>query len=233
MFARHFLLASTLIACSGSAYAATAAADEIVVIATRDSYAAKRSATATKTDTDLIDVPQSVSVVTAKQIRDQAMHSMSNVLRTATGVSLNGGEGHRDHIVIRGNTTTADVFLDGLRDDVQYYRGLYNIERVEILKGPNAMIFGRGGGGGVVNRVTKRAEANAFARATLSGDSEGAGDVSADVNAPLSSTVTVRINAVAERFGSFRQAFGGHRVAIDPTVGWRPNDDTRLDLGFE
>ena len=231
---RFAFLASTLIIVPLPAFAATsAAADEIVVTAARDGYAARRSATATRTDTDLILVPQSVSVVTAKQISDQAMHSIGDVLRTVPGVSLNAGEGHRDHIVLRGNSTTADFFADGLRDDVQYYRGLYNIERVEILKGPNAMIFGRGGGGGVVNRVTKRAEIGSFARFALSGDNEGAADVSADINTPLTTTVAARLNAVAERFDSFRDAYGGHRIAVNPTVAWRHDENTRLDLGVE
>ena len=212
---------------------ADADAREIVVTGTRQAYQAKRTATATKTDTDLIDVPQAISVVTARQIRDQAMHSIGDVLRTVPGVSLNGGEGHRDHIVIRGNTSTADFFLDGLRDDVQYYRGLYNVERVEVLKGPNAMIFGRGGGGGIVNRVTKRAERDPFARFTLSGDTEGAGDVSVDLDAPLGPTVAGRINAVAEDFDNFRDAFSGHRIGINPTLSWQPHAGTRLDLGVE
>lgn len=231
---RIVFLASTLMIVPVSAIATTSvAADEIVVTATRDGYAARRSATATRTDTDLILVPQSISVVTAKQISDQAMHSIGDVLRTVPGVSLNAGEGHRDHIVLRGNSTTADFFQDGLRDDVQYYRGLYNIDRVEILKGPNAMIFGRGGGGGVINRVTKRAETGSFARFSLSGDNEGAADVSADINTPLTTTVAARVNAVAERFDSFRDAYGGHRIAVNPTVAWRPNDATRLDVGIE
>jgi outer membrane receptor protein involved in Fe transport len=68
------------------------------------------------------------------------------------------GEGHRDAPTIRGNSTTADFYVDGVRDDVQYFRDLYNVERVEALKGSNAMIFGRGGGGGVINRVVKGAE---------------------------------------------------------------------------
>lgn len=231
---RIAFLASTLMIVPVPAIAATSvAADEIVVTAARDGYAAKRSATATKTDTDLILIPQSVSVVTAKQIRDQAMHSIGDVLRTVPGVSLNAAEGHRDHIVMRGNSTTADFFADGLRDDVQYYRGLYNIDRVEILKGPNAMIFGRGGGGGVVNRVTKRAEPSAFARFALSGDNEGAADVSADINTPLTTTLAARLNAVAERFASFRNAYGGHCIAVNPTIAWRPDKNTRLDLGIE
>jgi outer membrane receptor for monomeric catechols len=67
------------------------------------------------------------------------------------------GEGHRDAPTIRGNSSTADFVVDGVRDDAQYYRDFYNLERVEALRGSNAMVFGRGGGGGVINRVTKMA----------------------------------------------------------------------------
>ena len=59
------------------------------------------------------------------------------------------GENNRDQVIIRGNSSSADFFVNGVRDDVQYYRDLYNLDRVEALKGPNAMIFGRGGAGGV------------------------------------------------------------------------------------
>ena len=68
------------------------------------------------------------------------------------------GEGNRDTPIFRGNSSTSDFYVDGIRDDVQYFRDLYNVERVEALKGPNAMIFGRGGVGGVINRVTRQAE---------------------------------------------------------------------------
>ncbi|MCA1653627.1 MAG: TonB-dependent receptor [Sphingomicrobium sp.] len=207
--------------------------DEIVVTGTRQAYQVTRSSSATRSDTDLIDVPQAVSVVTARQIRDQAMHSIADVLRAVPGASVNGGEGHRDHIVLRGNSSTADFFVDGLRDDVQYYRGLYNVERVEVLKGPNAMVFGRGGGGGVVNRVSKRPESGSFVRLAASLDSEGAWDVSADLNTPLSASVNGRINLARERFDSFREANGGQRFAVNPTVAWHIDSETRLDLGVE
>ncbi|MEO7786671.1 MAG: TonB-dependent siderophore receptor [Sphingomicrobium sp.] len=238
MSVRRLVLATAVVVCATPATGATAiataaAVDEIVVTATRDGYAAHRSASATRSDTDLLLVPQSVNIITARQIGDQAMRSISDVLRTVPGVALNGGEGHRDHIVIRGNSSTADFFVDGLRDDVQYYRGLYNLERVEVLKGPNAMIFGRGGGGGVINRVTKRGESGAFAHATVSSDERGAADLAIDLNAPLTTTVAGRVNAVAERFDSFRDAYSGHRFAFNPTVAWRPNDATRLDLALE
>ena len=67
------------------------------------------------------------------------------------------GEGNRETLVLRGSSSTGDFFLDGMRDDVQYYRDLYNIEQVEVLKGPVGTVFGRGGVGGLVNRVSKEA----------------------------------------------------------------------------
>ena len=79
------------------------------------------------------------------------------------------GEGNRDQIVLRGNNSTADFFVDGVRDDVQYFRDFYNVDRVEVLKGPNAMIFGRGGGGGIVNRVHQALDASTLSRSARRG----------------------------------------------------------------
>ncbi|MEY2881370.1 MAG: putative TonB-dependent receptor BfrD precursor [Verrucomicrobiota bacterium] len=122
------------------------------------SYVTPRSTTATKTDTALLDVPQSVTTLTRELIDDQAMRGFGDVLRYVPGAGFAQGEGNRDTPVLRGNSTTADFFADGLRDDVQYFRDLYNVDRVEVLKGPNAMLFGRGGSGGLVNRVSKQAD---------------------------------------------------------------------------
>ena len=91
------------------------------------------------------------------------MMSMGDVVRYVPGMTAHQGENNRDQVVIRGNSSSADFFVNGVRDDVQYYRDLYNLDRVEALKGPNAMIFGRGGGGGVINRVTKEAGLHALA----------------------------------------------------------------------
>jgi catecholate siderophore receptor len=119
---------------------------------------ADRIRTATKTDTPLRDVPQAVSVVSKKAMADLNMTSMADVVRYIPGVGYAQGEGNRDTPVFRGNSSTSDFYVDGVRDDVQYYRDVYNVERVEALKGPNAMIFGRGGVGGVINRVQRVAD---------------------------------------------------------------------------
>ncbi len=131
--------------------------DSMEVVEQRDSYKIERTKVATKTDTPLRNIPQSISVVTDQQIKDQNMQSMADVVRYVPGVQMAQGEGHRDAPILRGNTSTADFFVDGMRDDTQYYRDLYNSERIEILKGPSGMIFGRGGTGGLINRVTKQA----------------------------------------------------------------------------
>jgi len=106
-------------------------------------YAARRSTSATKTDTALIDTPQSISVVTQDQVRDQGSQGLAEALRYVPGVGFAQGEGNRETPIFRGISTTGDFYVDGMRDDVQYYRDLYNIERVEVLRGPNAMLFGR------------------------------------------------------------------------------------------
>ena len=121
-------------------------------------YHANSTSTATKTNTPLRDIPQSITVITKQQVQDIGAQRIEDVVRYVPGVNWHQGEGNRDQIVIRGQSSTADFFVNGMRDDAQIYRDLYNTERLEFLKGPNAMIFGRGGGGGVLNRVLKEAD---------------------------------------------------------------------------
>ncbi len=216
--------------------AVAAAEDEvqtIVVTGVREGYGAKATTSATRTATDLRNIPQAVSVVTAEQIDDAGLRSIGDVLRYVPGALIGQGEGHRDQVTLRGNGSTADFFVDGLRDDVQYYRGLYNVARIEVLKGPNAMIFGRGGGGGVVNRVSKRPVADAFAGGAASVDSFGSWFVEADINQPLGGAIAGRVNAVYERFDTHRDVYGGDRFAINPTVGIDLGPATRVGLSYE
>jgi len=213
--------------------AVEAEGEPIVVTGTRETYQPRATRSATRTATDLQDVPQAVSVVTEQQIEDQGLRSVGDVLRMVPGAVVSLGEGNRDQIALRGNSSTADFFVDGLRDDVQYYRGLYNLERIEVLKGPNAMIFGRGGGGGIVNRVTKRPEGKGFVRADVGAGSDGAGAASVDLDAPFSDHVLARFNGVYERLDSFRDAYGGRRIGLNPTLAFVPDDSTRIDLSYE
>ena len=149
---------------SASAASAAAAEQTIIVTGQRGEYGAKSTTTATKTKTDIRNIPQALTVISEKQIEDQAIRSVAELLTFVPGATPGTGESNRDQFTLRGNNTTADFFVDGVRDDVQYFRDFYNVDRVEVIKGPNAMIFGRGGGGGIVNRVTKRAELRRLSR---------------------------------------------------------------------
>ena len=206
---------------------------EIIVTGEKEGYVAISSA-GLKTDTPLIDTPQTVSVVTREQLDDQALQDIGDILRYTPGASTGQGEGNRDQITIRGQNTTADFFVDGIRDDVQYFRPLYNIERVEIHKGPNAMIFGRGGGGGIINRVTKSPIADRqFGEATASVDSFGAYYLGGDLNLPVGDSAAFRFNGLYEEFNNHRDSYDGRRFAINPTFGAELDDNNRILLSYE
>ena len=209
-------------------------APAIIVYGVPDGYDIEKTRSATKTETPLIDVPQTVTVLSREQLDDQGVESLNDALRYVPGVVLGQGEGHRDQITLRGQSTTADFFLDGLRDDAQYYRSLYNIDRVEVLKGANALIFGRGGGGGVINRVSKAPEFNKTRTDFAAGlDSFGGWSLAADLDQPLGESLAARFNATYEDFANHRDGYDGHFVGVAPTLGWRLGEATRMVLGYE
>lgn len=185
--------------------------------AARATYAPRLTSTATKTPVPLRDVPQAVTVVGAPLIADQAMQNMADVVRYVPGITMGQGEGHRDAPTIRGQASTADFFVDGVRDDAQYLRDVYNVERVEALKGANAMIFGRGGGGGVVNRVTKDAQWAPTGALTLEGGSWEHRRATADVGQALGDALAGRVTGLYEHTQSFRDRAQLERAGINPT----------------
>ncbi len=177
---------------------------DTVNVAAPPNYQAPMVTSALKTLTPLRDIPQSVTVVTRQLINDQLMQSVGDTVRYMPGISVHQGENNRDQVIIRGNNSSADFFVDGVRDDVQYYRDLYNLDRVEAIKGPNATMFGRGGGGGVINRVTKEAGFMPVQEFMLQGGTYSDRRVQGDVNQPISDRVAFRLNGMYENDGSFR-----------------------------
>ena len=210
-----------------------AAGTEIVVTGERVKYGAKRTSSATRTDTDLKNIPQALSIISSAQIADQQVRSVGDLLLFVPGASYNSGEGNRDTLVLRGNSSTADFFVDGLRDDVQYFRDFYNIDRVEVLKGPNAMIFGRGGGGGIVNRVLKRPTMSDNRALTAAGDGFGGYRLTGDADQALSGNIGFRLNALYEDGDSFRHHVDLKRYGINPTLALLAGPNTRFDLSYE
>jgi catecholate siderophore receptor len=212
---------------------AAESSDVIIVTGQRREYGVRSTSSATRTNTDIRNIPQALTVISESQIEDQAIRSVAELLTFVPGATPGTGESNRDQITLRGNNTTADFFVDGIRDDVQYFRDFYNVDRVEILKGPNAMIFGRGGGGGVVNRVMKRSSLGPYREALLSGDSFGGFRLTGDFDQPLGKGVGVRLNAMYENGDSFRRHVDLKRYAINPTAGVLIGPNTRVDLGYE
>ena len=122
---------------SSIAIATTLVADEPVEeIVVKGKVLYSDQVKALKTPTAIIDVPQSLSIVTDEDIRKQGIREIGDIVRYTPGVNTSQGEGHRDSVVFRGVRSTADFYQDGNRDDVQYYRSLYNVDQVVILRGP-------------------------------------------------------------------------------------------------
>lgn len=228
-------LAANAVSTSAEAEAAefVAAQEPIIVEGKREEYGIRATSTATRTNTDVKDIPQALTVISESQIEDQQLRSIADVLWFVPGATPGTGEANRDQFTLRGNNTTADMFVDGIRDDVQYSRDLYNVERVEVLRGPNAMIFGRGGGGGVVNRVTKRSSLAELREFAGSVDNEGGVRLTGDLDHPLGSGAGLRINGMYENGESFRDHVELERWGVNPTAGVLVGPRTRLDFSYE
>ncbi len=194
---------------------------------------ANSTSVATKTNTPLIDIPQSVSVVTKEFIQDQGFQTLTDVTRYVPGVAIHQGEGNRDELVIRGVDSSANFYVNGFRDDVQYFRDLYNAQSVEVLKGPSALTFGRGAGGGLVNRTLKEADGTRIYQAAAQTGSYNDRRVSLDAGQAVNENVAVRLNTFYENSDTFRDYGHFERYGFNPTVTLKPTDDTKIKLSYE
>lgn len=216
--------------------------------ATTDGYVAKRSSSGTKTDTPLIEAPQSISVVTRRELDTRGVQDMSEALRYVPGVAVDqfGFEGRGyEYLLLRGfQGLTTSLFRDGLSMAAQglYFNSFitetYGLERVDVLRGPTSVTFGRGDAGGVVNRITKRPSADPIREIELQYGNFDRKRVAADlgfankdgtlmfrlVTLGLDSDTQVRYpNTGGDRAGL-------RRFYIAPSVTWRPTVDTTITL---
>jgi len=228
------VLATLIIIAGTPLYADTTEQLPLEETIVRGNYLQSSEINALKTPTPILDVPQSLSIVSSEEILRRGFTSVSDIIEYLPGVSMSQGEGHRDAVVFRGVRSSADFFIDGVRDDVQYYRPLYNLAQLEVLRGPNALLFGRGGTGGILNRVTKKAEiGSTFSQVTAYADSFGAGGLQGDLNVGLTDNMAFRLNAMAEGLDNHRDYFDGERTGVNPTLQVSLSKATRLDLSYE
>ncbi|WP_298208393.1 TonB-dependent siderophore receptor [Acidovorax sp.] len=198
-----------------------------------DGYSPAATSTATKGSAPLRDVPQSVNVVPGQLLRDQGARSMEDALRNVPGVAMSHGDGQRDQVVIRGFSAIADQFVDGVRDDALYFRDLADIERIEVLKGPAAVLYGRGSSGGLINRVTKKPKfGQTGGEASLGLGSFDFRRATADVNVGISDTAAFRINAAVEDSGSYRDQQFVKRHNFAPSLALKLAAQTDLLLQY-
>jgi len=189
---------------------------------------------ALKTPVPILNVPQTVSIITDEEILTNGFNTIEDIIRFVPGVISSQGEGHRDAIVIRGIRSTADFYQDGIRDDVEYFRSLYNVDQLEILRGPNALLFGRGGTGGIVNRVTKKAVTSEnFTHMNLGLNTFGATDLAIDSNLILGINTGLRINLHTDQLENHRDYFFGNRVGINPSLTLIIGSELTFNLSYE
>ena len=215
--------------------------EEIEVIATgegenEDDYYVPEATTTTKTDTPIRDTPASVQVIPQQVIEDQGATNVREIVRNASGVNFSTASGGRsEDFIIRG--FTAEIFRNGFRDNFFSTRTeteLANIERVEILKGPASVLFGRAEPAGIINFVTKQPLREPFYEVAFTAGDFSFYRPSLDFSAPLTEdgSVAYRLNVAYENAGSFRDGVQTERFFIAPTLSWQISNNTELTLEF-
>ncbi|WP_133645136.1 TonB-dependent receptor [Paraburkholderia flava] len=199
----------------------------------RRSYDAGKSNTATKTSMSLIEVPQTVNVIPRALLDEQNATSLQDALRNVPGLGFSVGDGQRDQVTIRGFNAITDQYVDGIRDDALYYRDLSNVERIDVLKGPAAVLYGRGSAGGIINRVLKKPQANPEQSVGVSLGTEGERRGDFDLGWNANDAARFRITGAAENSNSFRNQFQLNRQAIAPSAQFRIDRDTTINLEFD
>jgi catecholate siderophore receptor len=196
-------------------------------------YFVNSTSAATKTNTPIINIPQSLNVISRDMINDQNYQGLTDVTRFVPGVAVHQGEGNRDELVIRGVDSSANFFVNGFRDDVQIFRDMYNTQSIEVLKGPSAITFGRGAGGGLLNRTLKEADGVYRYEASAQTGSWGDRRVTLDAGQAINENVAARLNVFYEGSDGFRDFNHLERYGVNPTVTLKPTDDTKIKLSYE
>ncbi|MEI2831578.1 TonB-dependent siderophore receptor [Pseudomonas mosselii] len=230
-------LGLSLLFSAGLASAATTTLPETSVTAdsTReeDNPRVKDVTTATRTSTPARYVPQAIDSVKTRNVLDYGSSNLGKALEGIPNVS-SGADTRFDSLRIRGFDASNDFYLDGIRDDSQYTRDLHNIERVEVLKGPAAVLYGRGSQGGIVNRVSKAPEHGRRSSIEAQGGSQDLRSLYADLSADPSDTLSLRLNLGNEDKNSFRDGIdGNHRQLFAPSMSWQITPELNWLVQYE
>ncbi|MGH8617300.1 MAG: TonB-dependent receptor [Burkholderiales bacterium] len=187
-----------------------------------------------KTEQNPLDIPQSMTIVPEALIRDRAQDSLVEALRNVPSITFNAAEGGRigDNINIRGFSAVGDIYLDGMKDNGQYNREVFNLEQIDVLRGPASMLFGRGSTGGVINQVSKRAFLYNQYSASATVGSYNYRRETMDLNQKVGETTAIRLNAMKTDTDSFRNEVEFHRWGFAPSIRFGIGTSDELELSF-
>lgn len=221
------LLGVALLALSAGARAED---ETMTVVGKRSQH--EEVATATRTNTPAKLVPQAIDSVKASELTAFGQPTLSEALTGIPGVNASG-DTRFDGVNIRGFSASNDFYLDGFRDDMQYTRDLGNIERVEVLKGPAAVLYGRGSTGGIVNRVSKKPQKGQESSVSALVGSFDNRRLAADLNGEAGEQVQLRLNLAQEDKDSFRDGVTSKRTLLAPSVNWEISDRLNWLVQYE
>jgi catecholate siderophore receptor len=188
---------------------------------------------ATRTDTPLRDIPQFINIVPQAVIKSQNAATLQDALRNVPGISYaapEGGTQVNQVFFLRGFPIFGDIFIDGVRDLGEYNRDLFATDSVEVLKGPSALMFGRGSTGGLINQVTKVADQVERKDVAVTFGSYQQRRATADVDLVINDTSAFRLAAVGEDSGSYRYPQGVKKYGFAPSFWTKIGDSTDLTL---
>ena len=220
---------------SGLSFGAAVFLDPLVIHEDEaDPFFAPTASSATKNDTPLLDLPQTVNVVPRDLFVLQGARSIEDALLNVAGVSPSVGDGQRDQVYIRGFSAQYDQYLDGVRDEAMYFRDLSNIDRVEVLEGPSAVLYGHGSAGGIVDRISRLPTATPVGSVDVTYGSWDQRRSELDSGGPLGSpSLTYRFDAADEDSGGFRDQYFLERYHLSPSVAWKATPDTKVLVQFD
>jgi catecholate siderophore receptor len=182
------------------------------------------------------NIPQSITIVPRQVIEEQAATTLRDALRNVTGIGIAAGEGggaQGDNFTLRGFSARNDMYLDGVRDSGTYFRDSFNLEAVEVLKGPASIYFGRGSTGGIINQVSKAPRLEGFYDGAFSAGSGPFFRGTADINQPLSPTMSLRVNAMAQHADIVdRDHVEVTRQGFAPTLTLGLGTPTQMTFGY-
>jgi catecholate siderophore receptor len=187
----------------------------------------------------LLETPRTVSVITDEVFLAQGATTLRDVLRNTPGITFQAGEGGAapgDVFSMRGFSSGNDVMLDGVREVGAYTRDAFNLEQVEVVKGPSGAIAGRGGTGGAINLVSKSPKPEAFTRVTLGGGTAGYSRATADVNQPLESIAGAAVRVAAMVTSSDvpgRDVVHNSSWGVAPSLSFGIGKPSRFTLAYQ